>query len=114
MKTITPCRARPLALTLAVVAACAAHWPAAAQHLHGPELHNLLEQEKQTQNVYRAYYPSAEIARKAAISFHGQLLESDFKRGFLVMELDAADMDRLRPFGFRFELATDYIELRNR
>jgi len=117
LKTHCPARARPLALTLAAFAAfatLATALPAAAQHLHGPELHRLLEQEKQTHNVYRAYYPSAELARKAAISFHGQLLESDTKRGFLVMELDAADMDRLRPFGFRFELASDFIELRNK
>ncbi len=73
-----------------------------------------LEQEKGVTNVYKAYFPSLAIARKAAITFHNQLLESDYKAGFLVLQLDAADLDRLRPFGFRFEPATDFIQRRNR
>ena len=77
-------------------------------------LHEELEREKLVTNVYKAYFPSLEIARKAAISFHAQLLETDYKGGFLIMELDAADMDRLRPFGFRFEQATEFIQRRNR
>ncbi len=77
-------------------------------------IYDELEQEKQVTNVYKAYFPSLAIARKAAISHHAQLLESDYKRGFLVLQLDAEDMDRLRPFGFRFEPATEYIERRNR
>ena len=77
-------------------------------------IYDQLEQEKGVTNVYKAYFPSLEIARKAAISFHNQLLESDYKAGFLVLQLDAADLDRLRPFGFRFEPATDFIQRRNR
>ncbi len=76
--------------------------------------YELLEQEKQTDNIFKAYFPSLEVARKAAISLHGQLLESNYKEGYLIVELDAADMDRLRPFGFRFERATEFIERRNR
>ena len=74
----------------------------------------LLEQEKQNYNVYKAYFPNLAIARKAAISLHGQLLESHYEQGYLVAELDTADMERLRPFGFRFERATEFILRRNR
>ena len=73
----------------------------------------LLEQEKQTVNIYKAYFPSAELARKAAISFHAQLLESNYAGGYLIFELDAQDMDKLRSFGFRFEQATEFIQRRN-
>ena len=79
-----------------------------------PSTYELLEQEKQNYNVYKAFFPNLQIARKAAISFHGQLLESNYKDGYLILELDAADLDRLRPFGFRFEVATEFILRRNR
>ena len=77
-------------------------------------IHDQLEQEKGVTNVYKAYFPSLAVARKAAITFHNQLLESDYKAGFLILQLDAADLDRLRPFGFRFEPATEFIVRRNR
>ena len=77
-------------------------------------LHDLLEMEKQVTDVWKAYFPSLDIARKAAISFHANLLESDYDGGFLVLQLDARDMERLRRFGFRFEPATEFIERRNR
>jgi carboxypeptidase T len=76
-------------------------------------IYEMLEQEKQTDNIYKAYFPSLEIARKAAISLHNQLLESNYKDGYLILELDAAELDRLRPFGFRFERAAEYIARRN-
>jgi carboxypeptidase T len=76
-------------------------------------VYDLLEQEKQTDNIYKAYFPSLEVARKAAISYHGHLLESNYKDGYLILELDAAEMDRLRPFGFRFERAAEFIARRN-
>jgi len=72
-----------------------------------------LEEEKLVDNVYKAYFPNLATARKAAITFHAQLLETDYKRGFLVLQLDAADMDRLRGFGFRLERAADFIQRRN-
>ena len=75
--------------------------------------HLLIEQEKQSVNIYKAFFPTIELARKAAISFHGQLLESHYAAGYLILELDAADMDKLRGFGFRFEQATEFIQQRN-
>ncbi|WP_020408382.1 M14 family zinc carboxypeptidase [Hahella ganghwensis] len=73
----------------------------------------LLEQEKNSNEIYRAYFPNREIARKAAISFHGQMLESHYDDGYLVMELSSEDMEKLEPFGFRFEVAYDFMEQRN-
>lgn len=77
-------------------------------------LHDLLEMEKQVVDVWKAYFPSREIATRAAISFHAQLLESQVEQGYLVMQLDAREMEQLRRFGFRFERATAFIERRNR
>ncbi len=112
------------ALALAIAAlscAAAAHGPrhspsAARAALPGAEvsLHDQLEAEKLSTDIYKAYFPSLELARRAAISFHGQLLESHYDAGYLVLELDAEDMDRLRAFGFRFAPATEFIEKRNR
>ncbi len=101
-------------LTLAALASAWVGSAAQAAAASGPTLYEQLEQEKQVYNVYKAYFPNLAIARKAAISFHAQILESNYQGGYLVLELDAADMDRLRPFGFRFELATEFIERRNR
>jgi PKD repeat protein/murein tripeptide amidase MpaA len=98
--------AATLAAALFAAPSCAAPDDAATRY-------RLIEAEKQTVNIYKAYFPNLELARKAAISFHGQLLESDYAGGFLILELDAADMDKLRGFGFRFEQATEFIQRRN-
>jgi hypothetical protein len=73
-----------------------------------------LEAEKANDAIWKAWFPSRAVGRKAAISFHANLLESQWEQGYLVMELDAEEMDRLRAFGFRFERATDFIQQRNR
>ena len=86
----------------------------AVQAADSPQtLYQLLEREKQSTQIYKAYFPDLETARKAAITFHEQLLESQYAAGYLVMELDAKDMDRLRPFGFRFEHAAEFIRKRD-
>lgn len=73
----------------------------------------LLEQEKATNQIYKAFFPNKEIARKAAISFHGQMLESHYDDGYLVMELNDEEMQKLQVFGFTFAPATEFIEKRN-
>ncbi|WP_369958374.1 M14 family zinc carboxypeptidase [Pseudomonas benzenivorans] len=73
----------------------------------------LLEQEKAANQVYKAFFPNKEIARKAAISFHGQMLESHYDDGYLVMELNDEEMQKLQVFGFTFAPATEFIEKRN-
>lgn len=83
---------------------------------HGNSAHHVhaqLEQEKQDTQIYRAHFPTPALGRKAAISFHDKLLQSNYAQGYLVLELDAADMDKLRAFGFRFSPATDYIRQRD-
>ena len=101
---------RALTAALAATLTCAAVAAVAAE----PSTYELLEQEKQVYNVYKAWFPSLELARKAAISFHGQLLETDYEGGFLVLQLEADDMRKLRSFGFRLEQATEFIARRNR
>ncbi len=73
----------------------------------------LLEQEKAKNSIYNAYFPSLEIGKKAAISFHAQLLESHYDEGFLVLELSDNDRDKLKTFGFKFNIAQDFLQKRN-
>ncbi|MDP3845633.1 MAG: M14 family zinc carboxypeptidase [Pseudomonas sp.] len=73
----------------------------------------LMEQEKADNQIYKAFFPNKEIARKAAISFHAQMLESHYEDGYLVMELNDEEMQKLQPFGFTFAPATEFIEKRN-
>jgi carboxypeptidase T len=86
---------------------------AAAQHRHN---HAQTQQDIQTElaadNIYKVYAPSREMARKAAITFHHALLESNYDEGYLVMELDAQDMGRLQSFGFRLARADEFIAKR--
>jgi len=72
----------------------------------------LLEQEKNTTNVYRAYFPSKEVARKAAISFHAQLLEANYSGGYLILELSPNEIQQLERFKFKIEVATQYLQKR--
>lgn len=73
----------------------------------------LLEQEKAGNAVYKAYFPDLKTARKAAISFHGQLLESHYADGYLIMELTDEEMEKLKVFNFTFAPATEFIDKRN-
>jgi carboxypeptidase T len=75
-------------------------------------LHQQLEQEKSVNNIYKAYFPSKEMARKAAISFHAQLLEANYDQGYLVFELNREEMAQLLSFGFKLKPATEFIEQR--
>ncbi|WP_281281975.1 M14 family zinc carboxypeptidase [Aliikangiella coralliicola] len=72
-----------------------------------------LEQEKSTTNIYRAYFPNEDIARKASITFHSQLLESNIESGFLILQLSAEDIERLNAFGFKMKPAPEFIKRRN-
>ncbi|WKB54995.1 M14 family metallopeptidase [Eleftheria terrae] len=110
MKSIHPHLGAALAalgLTLAATAACAG--PAGAAE----ELRALHDQERQRVQLYKAYFPDAATGRKAAISFHANLLEANYGQGFLVLELDGAEIAQLRQFGFRVEHAPDYVAKRD-
>lgn len=72
-----------------------------------------IDQEINTTNIFRAYFPDSDIARKAIISFHGQLLESHMDDGYLIMQLTAEDQAKLERFDFKFQPAKNFIEKRN-
>src|SRR6185369_576352 len=74
---------------------------------------SLRQQERQRTNIYKAYFPDLVTGRKAAVSFHHALLESDWAHGFLVMELEGDEIAALQRFGFRFEPATEFIARRD-
>lgn len=99
-------------LPLAVAAAlCAAG--AATAHPNDAENRAARDAERRQDNLYRAWFPDLATGRKAAITFHAQMVESAWQRGFLVMELEAADIATLRRFGFRVEPAPDMVARRN-
>ena len=107
---------RPLLCTLAAAAGLAgtlAATPAFAGPGPGHEHSALRAEERLKQSIYRAWFPDLATARKAAISLHGQLLEAEYAKGYLVLELDGADIARLATFGFRIEPDTDFIARRN-
>ncbi len=72
-----------------------------------------IQQEIAVTNIYRAYFPSEDIADKAAISFHSQLLESHVADGYLIMELTEEEKSKLKKFDFHFTPATEFIKQRN-
>jgi carboxypeptidase T len=72
------------------------------------------EQEKVATNVYKAYFPNLETARKAAITFHSQLLEANYDTGYLVFELTPQEMAQLRQFGFKLRPATEFMAQRQK
>ncbi|PVZ72085.1 M14 family zinc carboxypeptidase [Pelagibaculum spongiae] len=77
-------------------------------------IQELIEQEvAQSDSIVKAVFPSQDIARKASITFHSQLLESHLEQGYLVMDLSPEDQQKLVQFGFSFTPAVAYIEQRN-
>ena len=95
----------------AVVLAVAALFCAAAP-LHAAPAEEL-QLEKSRVGIYKAWFPSLKLARRAAISFHAELLEANYKAGYLVLELEGAEIASLQSFGFRIEPAQDFIERRD-
>jgi carboxypeptidase T len=76
------------------------------------ELRELRSQELQRSNWYKAWYPDIATARKAAISLHDALIEADYDKGFLVLELEPEQIVSLQGFGFRIEPAHEHLALR--
>jgi carboxypeptidase T len=74
------------------------------------EMDSLLAQQQRSDNFYRAYFPDAAIGRKAAVSFHDQILESNWKAGYLVMQLDADDVTKLKAAKFRVVKDTAFTQ----
>ena len=72
-----------------------------------------IEEEINSTNIYRAYYPSKELARKAGITFHNQLHEINHQDKYMILELSASDIEALESFDFKISPATSFVEERN-
>jgi carboxypeptidase T len=101
-----------LALCLSLVVAGAALAQQPAQRQTAAQTQQDLQTEYAAENIFKVYFPNVEMARKAAITFHHAVLESRYKEGYLVMELDAAEMSQLQSFGFRLARADEFIAQR--
>jgi carboxypeptidase T len=99
--------------TMLAIASCTTLQTAMAAG-NAEQTRQMQEQEKVATNVYNAYFPSLEIARKAAITFHSQLLEANYETGYLVFELEPQEMAQLRQFGFKLRPATEFMEQRKK
>jgi carboxypeptidase T len=97
-------------LALAVLTSLPAGAHTAGNHLM---IQQQLKEESVSENVYKAYFPNLPTARKAAITFHNQMMEARYSEGYLVMELSPQELAQLATFGFRFERATEFLQQRN-
>ncbi len=77
------------------------------------DMRALRMQEKQRTNIYKAWFPDLPTARKAAITFHANLLEAEYDKGYLVLELERDEIGTLVRFGFRVEAAPEYVQMRD-
>jgi carboxypeptidase T len=77
------------------------------------EIRDLMLQEQQQDNVYKATFPNEALARRAAITFHESVLEVHYADGYLIMQLDADARARLESFGFVMQRADDWLAQRN-
>jgi hypothetical protein len=71
----------------------------------------LMTQEAAQENYYRVWFPDLASGRRAAISLHEQLMESNWESGHLIAQLSPDDIVRLQGFGFRIDRAEDFIAL---
>ncbi len=77
------------------------------------QLRDLYQQERQQENIFTVHFPDADTARRAAITFHDALLESDYAQRTLTLQLDAEDVARLKRDGFAMERADAFIARRD-
>lgn len=97
--------------TMMVTAGLAVAFPVLAHN--SAELKAQVAQEKQNLNIYQAKFPNKDLAYKAAISFHSNLLEANYESGYMVFELNREEKAQLEKFGFKMKIATDFINKRN-
>jgi carboxypeptidase T len=102
---------RARGLSAAALACCLAAAPAfgGSGHDHRAER----AQERQRTEIFQAWFPDEATARRAAVSLHGQLLETQYARGFQVFELDADGVALLLRFGYRLQPASDFMRRRD-
>ncbi len=101
-----------LLLAISVLLLALTVTPSTANPLSYAEAFQLFEQEKNSNNIYRAHFDSVVLARKAAISFHSQLLEADFEKGYLILELSPQEIKQLESFDFKVVPAFEYQQRR--
>jgi hypothetical protein len=106
---LAPTTALTAAALAAVLSFASAPAFAGAGHDHRAER----SEERQRTEIFQAWFPDLATARKAAISLHGQLLETEYERGFQIFELDAEGVALLRRAGYRLELAADFMRRRD-
>jgi carboxypeptidase T len=90
--------------------------PAAAHPGHGARGGDAAAeraQERQRVEIYKARYPDRATARRAAVTLHNQLLETDHEGGWQIFELDGEQVALLQRFGYRIELAADFLARRD-
>lgn len=88
--------------------------PAAARAADSPaEIARLMDQEMAQRNIFRAYFPDEATGRKAAVSFHEQLLASQWTEGYLVLQLEPEDIAKLQAFQFRIERDEAFLAQRD-
>ena len=76
-------------------------------------LHELYQQERQRDNIFVVHFHDAATARRAAISFHDSMFESDYEHGSLTLELDDEQIERLTHDGYTMERADAFIAKRD-
>ncbi len=86
---------------------------AQASPMAASEFVEQIEQEQMRDNVFKVHFPDIDMARRAAITFHEQLLESNLKAGYMIIELSATEKARIESMGFVAEKATDWLRERN-
>jgi hypothetical protein len=111
----TPALAPAVTAALAVLTIFVASAPFAVPAIAAPGHDHRAEraEERQRTDIFQAWFPDLVTARKAAISLHGQLLETEYARGFQVFELDAEGVALLRRAGYRLEPAVDFMRRRD-
>ena len=114
-RSLLPLPALLATAAAAVLAATALPATAGPGHAHDARAEAAAERatERQRQDLYKAWFPDLATARKAAISLHGRLLETEYERGWQIFELDGEHAAILQRFGYRLEPATEFIARRN-
>lgn len=71
---------------------------------------SLLEAERTSlSEAMKITFPSQELARRAAISFHNELLEINWEQNYIIMILDDRERERLKSFNVSITPATDWF-----
>ena len=59
--------------------------------------------------IVRAYFPNLEMAHKVVISFEAETLESEYEKGYLVMEVTQDQIAVLTDLGFQVEVDDEWM-----